>query len=253
MKLVSQLGGSLRALELETDSSESHLSRTNMSRTNMSKTNMSKTNMSTLEWRDKNNNSFIHIGPDISLYQVDIAHLDPLFLAQHLKTMLLNKWQSPQIQDIDISFREEAQEEAFFQYSHGLRLHEGACQRIAHGHRSKIRVFTKQGYDFRLSQVLAARINHGYFLDSGNLQPKKGKSNISQQDTDEQVTLSYQAPEGFYQLTLPRHRCIIMNTETTVENIAAYLLHHAREHISADICTIQVYEGWLKGAFARLK
>jgi len=187
-----------------------------------------------------------HIGPDISLYTMNTATLDLAFFEQHLQAWLLQRWQGPTIQDITITLYEESGDQAFFQYSHGLSLHKGACQRIAHGHRSKLQVFTKQGFDLELSKQLASQLHHVYFYDEAHVISGHSKDAAT-------ITLAYTAPEGDYQLTLPRANTVKMTSETTIENIARYLVSTAGQRLNRqDIKAVHVYEGFKKGAKAKL-
>ncbi|WP_282073439.1 hypothetical protein, partial [Janibacter hoylei] len=42
------------------------------------------------------------------------------------------------VEKLKLGFHCEQIEDAFYHYSHGLKKHLGNCQRIAHGHRSRI-------------------------------------------------------------------------------------------------------------------
>lgn len=193
---------------------------------------------SLLTWSTSSGQTYRHLGPELSLFVIQGATVNKQSLEQQLQQYLAQKWHSDQIQKVQITLRTETSEaNIFFQYSHGLRLHKGACQRIAHGHRSKVRVFTEKGFDESLSCALAKQIHNGYFVDR----------NTIIETTQTRITLGYTAPEGYYQLTIPRHQAIIMDTETTVENIAQHLLHTSENTM---ITAVQVYEGWQKGAFA---
>lgn len=185
---------------------------------------------------------YAYRGPRTGTYFVETEQLCKTMLEQHLQQWLLKKWQSQHIQKLSLRFREEQSDHAFFQYSHGLRLHKGACQRIAHGHRSKLNVFTKSGYCKTLSKALAQKLKNAYFVDKHTLK-----------DTSQtQGTLGYEAPEGYYELSLPKIQMIEIQSETTIENIAGALLQCQllKKDQMSQIVAVQAYEGWHKGAIA---
>lgn len=196
----------------------------------------------TLSWTDDKGQPYVHKGPDISLYTIAAANCDKHILEKQLESWLLEKWRSPQIQDLSIEFRIESITNGQFQYSHGLKHHKGACQRIAHGHRSKVLAYSQDGLNQSATATLATALTNAYFVDESNI--------ISQTPTS--IELAYTAPEGQFSIQIPRSQAVLMQTETTIENIAIYLLHYTREHICKDICKIRVYEGWQKGATATL-
>ena len=45
------------------------------------------------------------------------------------------------VDGITLKLREEVINTPYYHYTHGLKKHDGNCQRIAHGHRSKVTVF----------------------------------------------------------------------------------------------------------------
>ena len=196
----------------------------------------------TLTWSDDKGQTYKHKGPDISLYSVESAKFDKELLERHLESWLIEKWKCPQIQDISISFRTESIPDGQFQYSHGLKHHKGACQRIAHGHRSKVLPYSQNGLNQSATATLAEHLTNAYFVDESNI--------IGQTETS--IELQYTAPEGDFYIQIPRSQAVIMQTETTIENIALYLLNYSRNTICTDICKIRVYEGWQKGAIAAL-
>lgn len=193
-----------------------------------------------LSWRTVDGLHYWHQGPKISVYELAQTSIDQSFLEQHVADQLLKKWRSKHIQNIKVTLRPEDGDFAFFQYSHGLRLHKGACQRIAHGHRSKLRVFSNNVYHKQYSKVLAAQLEHAYFIDRCNIL----------KETSENFTLGYNAPEGSYKLSVPKSKSIVIQAETTIENIAVHLLHHCQTTLDQKITAVQVYEGWQKGAVA---
>ena len=149
---------------------------------------------------------------------------------------------SDNVQTLKLTLRQEGIEGANYQYSHGLQKHKGNCQRIAHGHRSALEIYCNGVRDEALEQQWARQWRDIYL---------GAKSHIKTA-SDTSITFAYQAPQGRFELTLPKQCCYLLETESTVEYIA--------EHIgSADLkeqnpdCVFQVkaFEGVSKGAIAR--
>ncbi|MBE0506078.1 MAG: 6-carboxytetrahydropterin synthase [Marinospirillum sp.] len=125
-------------------------------------------------------------------------------------------------------------------YSHGLRLHDGNCQRIAHGHRSKIEVFCDGKPAPEAASDLASQWNHAYLYDQADFLYQH----------DDQITLGYAAPQGVFQLTLPQSVTCKLPGPTTVENLAGFLLKQMRQKHPEHQWQIRMYEGINKGAIA---
>lgn len=196
------------------------------------------------KWHDQNGHQWQHIGPSISTQYIPGASLDIESLKQMLEHQLLDHWRSAQIQTIELTLRQETGDN-IFQYSHGLKYHQGACQRIAHGHRSKVMAYTQAGFHAQYSQQLARWLDHKYLADQHNC-----KDQITAND-QQAITLAYNAPEGYFELQPPKSQCIWLDKEVTIEHIAEFLLKQAQNTISRDIIKIRVYEGLKKGAIAQ--
>ena len=61
------------------------------------------------------------------------------------------------IKDLSLTLRQEAIDGPFYHYSHGLKKHDGNCQRIAHGHRSPIEIHVDGERDQELELNWAER------------------------------------------------------------------------------------------------
>ena len=201
-------------------------------------------------WFDQQQNLWAHQGPEISTRFIPGDKICPTRLGQYLENKLINHWQSKHVQAISLQLRQEPGV-AMFEYSHGLRLHKGACQRIAHGHRSKVQAFDQEGFNQQISNELAAWLDHKYLVDQHNVSQKAFPILGLDQPIDDQVFVAYQAPEGYYQLSAPNQQCIWMNSEVTIENIAKFLLQHCHQLGYEQIESIRVYEGLKKGAIAK--
>jgi len=145
------------------------------------------------------------------------------------------------IESVRLQFREEAIEGAAYGYSHGLKRHAGNCQRIAHGHRSRLLIWCDGRRQPSLEQRWAERLDARYLVDVEDI--------IDQ--TSASLTLGYRASQGEFRLTLPRERCELLPTATTVEQIATWLVAQV-SHQDAPLShvRVQAFEGIGKGARA---
>ncbi len=181
-----------------------------------------------------------HTGPEdsvciltgISLITPDLV---APWLEERLKSVLPDN-----IKMIQIHLKPEKIADAFYHYSHGLQQHQGNCQRIAHGHRSRI-IITLDGHrDKHWETIWAERLHDSYIGTEAHLAPCS---------LEKYVFFKYAAEQGRFALELPAENCYLLPTETTVERIA--------EHIACEIAretgqkvTVKAFEGIGKGALA---
>lgn len=145
------------------------------------------------------------------------------------------------VTDIQLSLREEPIPEGFwYSYSHGLKRHTGNCQRIAHGHRSRLYIWRDGELDEALIQHWCDRLADSYLVD------KEDCIGAEESDT---LSLTYDAPQGHFRMTLPRQRTATLPTTTTVELIAQWIANETALMHSGRI-RVQAFEGIGKGAIA---
>src|SRR5690349_6848090 len=80
-----------------------------------------------------------HVGPQKSICNIDADTVDTASVARQLEPWLA-KAVPKSVTKVAVKLRPEAITGAYYHYTHGLKKHEGQCQRIAHGHRSKLEV-----------------------------------------------------------------------------------------------------------------
>jgi 6-pyruvoyl-tetrahydropterin synthase len=131
-------------------------------------------------------------------------------------------------------------EGAFFHYSHGLAAHEGGCQRIAHGHRSLLQVWVDGELRQDLAQTQADALQDIYLATEAHRVAVLG----------DQWQFAYAAREGAFSLSLPARQCLLLPTQTTIENIAIWLACQMSGQHPGCHLRVQVYEGIDKGAEA---
>ena len=144
---------------------------------------------------------------------------------------------------IGLTLRHEAIEGASYHYTHGLRKHRGNCQRIAHGHRSRLVIRVDGARDGTLEQEWAERFRDIYHYTGAHVIADDG----------ERLSLAYTAPEGEFELVLPKARCYLLGEETdsTVEEIAEHLAARVAAARPGHRIEVRAFEGVMKGAIAR--
>ncbi|GKW48102.1 6-carboxytetrahydropterin synthase [Halomonas sp. NCCP-2165] len=162
-------------------------------------------------------------------------------LAEHLAGELMRR-PPPRVSAIRLTLRDEAIDGAAYTYSHGLRQHTGNCQRIAHGHRSRLHIWRNGRRAPELEARWAAHLADSYLVDGDDL--------VGDPDDDPRhLTCAYRAPQGEFRLRLPAERCRVLPSQTTVERIALWLAEEIAAAEGGRI-RVQAFEGIGKGAFA---
>ncbi|WP_016913983.1 6-carboxytetrahydropterin synthase [Vreelandella stevensii] len=141
---------------------------------------------------------------------------------------------------VTLNLQEERIEGASYGYSHGLKRHLGNCQRIAHGHRSRLRVYQHQQRQPALEAQWSEWLDNRYLLE---------QADVAEQ-TDTTLTCRYTAEQGAFSITLPTHRCSVLPAPTTVENIARWLASSIAEQTQQET-HVEAFEGINKGATAQ--
>ena len=193
----------------------------------------------TICWDDNQGSSYRHLSPPsaaelLPCETVTTKSIAPL-MAKQLKQLL-----PPNVTDIQVTLRPEDIKGAYYHYSHGLKKHDGNCQRIAHGHRSQIEIFIDGQRDTDLEAAWATRWQDIYIGTSEDV--------ISDVSANTFIQFGYDAPQGRFELTLPRDKCYLIPTDSTVEYLAEHIAKEIK--IQKPKCDVKVfaYEGVLKGA-----
>lgn len=183
-----------------------------------------------------------HIAPAAALTLLEAPAVTMEALIAHL-TPQLAAIVPANVARIGISLRHEHIEGASYHYTHGLQKHQGNCQRIAHGHRSRIGIFVDGQRDTALEAQWAETFRDIYLVTGSHVLKDDGA----------RLRLAYTAPEGAFELTLPKSRSYQLgeHTDTTVEEIAEHLAGQIAAARPGQCVTVRAYEGVMKGALAR--
>ncbi len=184
-----------------------------------------------------------HSSPtDAVLFLENIDFVTPDNVEQILSKALLEILPE-NVSKVHLTLRAEETEDAFYHYSHGLQKHDGNCQRIAHGHRSPVIIEVDAIRNKDLEQLWATRWQDIY-LATASHQVKSSKEGY--------LRFEYLSRQGRFELELPERFCYILETETTVEHLAAFLA----KTISLEVgkpCRVRAFEGVGKGAIVEFR
>lgn len=153
---------------------------------------------------------------------------------------------------LEIKLRSENIDTPYYHYTHGLKKHDGNCQRIAHGHRSKLDIFVNDEFNSHLVQDWANRWKDIYLVSQEDIIEKGDLSFIVKSNQVEKLCTAYHAPQGYFELLMPAHRCETLPRDTTVEELADFICEQTKKRVGSDNVTVYAYEGVGKGAIAEL-
>lgn len=156
-----------------------------------------------------------------------------------------------------------------FRYNHGLKSSTAwGCQNIAHGHLSYIQLFHRSVhshiYEYHPGEediedaIDALRISIASDLDNTIFVFNENVSGIKRDSSENATTIeiAYESRDrgNFYQeLNLAYHKVVVLQTETTVENLIQYVADRYKEELkAAHVTSIALSEGLSKGAYLNL-
>lgn len=155
------------------------------------------------------------------------------------------------IQEIKLSFTIESIEGPFYHYSHGLKKHDGNCQRIAHGHRSKIEIWKDDTLDTALMSEWAKKWADIYIATKEDIIPETTKT-LKNKHADtvlsKNIAFEYTSAQGTFYLSIPKSSSYVINTDTTVELIANHIAQTLKQQNPGHTYRVKAYEGLSKGA-----
>lgn len=143
------------------------------------------------------------------------------------------------VTDLTLRLRPEPIDGAAYNYCHGLRTHDGACQHLAHGHRARLRIEVDGADSPQHALAWAARWQDVFIGE---------RADLTRSGTDARYRFAYNGNRGAFELTLDAARCALINGPATVENITTHIADSlAREHPGHEF-TVRACEGVGKGA-----
>lgn len=196
-----------------------------------------------LDLTTENDEQFVHISPAQAVFIVDAPSVTPetitIAIQDEIKKILPEN-----VTDIELQLRAESIDGDFYHYAHGLKKHFGDCQRIAHGHRSKIEVWEDGKFSAKWSQHIAELWEDIYLATKEDIIEERSINGSAY------WVFQYHANQGLFELTIPQSRCFIVESDTTVELIADFLANYIKQKAGNVSIRVKAYEGVDKGAIS---
>lgn len=151
---------------------------------------------------------------------------------------------------IHLHLRAEIITTPYYHYTHGLKKHDGNCQRIAHGHRSKIDIY-RNGVRCTQSEVYwAKRWQDIYIASEEDAVTLSALTMQFRAETKGYSCYAYESSQGKFELVMPTSATEVIDTDSTVECLAQYILTEQQQRNPNSEYRVVAYEGVGKGAIA---
>ncbi len=155
------------------------------------------------------------------------------------------------VEGIELMLRAEVINSPYYHYTHGLKKHDGNCQRIAHGHRSKVIVFEEQSESLVWQEYWAKRWSDIYIGSEEDLvELSQTDFAESQIEFTQHYIFAYESSQGRFELLIPKAESEVITTDTTVECLAQYMVSEQKRLNPELSFKVLAFEGVGKGAIA---
>lgn len=183
--------------------------------------------------------NIIHHSPTEAVCKIDSIKIDQDSVSQFLHQLLSRRLPS-NINSISLGLRNETSDQPYFHYCHGLKKHGGNCQRIAHGHRSRIEISIDGSRNPNIERAWVKRWRDIYIATTDD------ETNTGEDAT----TLQYQSEQGEFYLILNPDRVYWVDGDTTIERLAQHLADQCKSEFPDSKVEVRLFEGVHKGALA---
>jgi 6-pyruvoyl-tetrahydropterin synthase len=181
--------------------------------------------------------------PGVAVCRLDAADVTMPALRARLEESVARVMPA-NVRGVRVGLREESTPGAYYHYSHGLKRHAGNCQRIAHGHRSRIEIYAEGRRNDHWERFWAERWRDIYL---GSREDVVAETRLGDRPA---WRFAYLAGQGEFELEIWSERCELVPADTTVEQLAGYIAAELERMDPGTVFRVRAYEGVQKGAVA---
>ncbi len=149
-----------------------------------------------------------------------------------------------ELSSVSIKFYPEKIDGAAYHYTHGLKKHDGNCQRIAHGHRSTIEIYKDGTRSLELEKDWALLWQDIYLGTTEDV------IDVEEIDGHRFTQFSYVSNQGQFDLSINENVVYLIDSDTTVELLAEHIATVLAEEHTGHQIEVHAFEGIGKGAIA---
>ena len=204
------------------------------------------------DYKSKDQN-FSFSGPKETLVFVDSEQLNFSDFTNYLETIAALELPE-RVTRVKFTLEEDSSfsHQANYRYTHGLKHHEGNCQRLLHGHRNPIEVHINGKKSKSHEEFMANYFDRVHFVPENSLSENNPTHKIHQRETNSNdvFNISYKAPQGEFQAQFPVKDCVVMQVEPSIESITELtwnILKREFPDLSDKNVVASCYEGLNKG------
>lgn len=188
--------------------------------------------------------------PDEAYAFVYASEVDMDSVRQYLKDIIATHLPE-NVEDISLLLRSEVIETPYYHYTHGLKKHDGNCQRIAHGHRSKVTIFENGSENIDSEHYWSTRWCDIYIGSSEDLVEPQTLDLVGiNKDLSYANCFQYEASQGQFEMAIPKSESEVIKEDTTVECLAKFILEQQMQMYPDNRYKVIAFEGVGKGAIA---
>ena len=188
--------------------------------------------------------------PKCAFALIDCSEITIATVTDYLNKIIMAALPS-NVRGLTLTLRPENIVGDYYHYTHGLKLHNGNCQRIAHGHRSKIQIFVDEVKNSQLENEWCQRWQDIYIASETD-RVAKTEIELSAQamldTTPDHQYFSYTAPQGRFDIAVESKVLDVVDCDSTVELLADFIARQLHKERPSNRIKVIGYEGVAKGA-----